>query len=394
MNFLTDLDMALSSLVIFRELLSDPVFINLSALLSAENENEKARIGICAKFAHSVFSCGENLTDVIWSKISRDENFYLLKRAASLPVSDSLERQLDRELEILMAAASLKTDEAKKLLCCNADLPQWQNKTIDFKTEYRQKMDNINVNGYGIFAESLMFLYEDGKFVPVTDCDKIRLSELIGYERERKAVIDNTVALIDGKHAANALLYGDAGTGKSSTVKAVVNEYSDRGLRLVEVKKSRMLEIPRIVRELSKNPLKFILFIDDLSFSQTNEEIGALKAVLEGSAAARPKNIAIYATSNRRHLIKESFSERAGDDVHLNETLQEQSSLSARFGLAINFSKPNMNEYLGIVTALAEQYGVKNTDRLEKIAEGYALERGGRSGRVARQLIEHLKSTE
>jgi predicted AAA+ superfamily ATPase len=237
-----------------------------------------------------------------------------------------------------------------------------------------------------------MFCVTDRQIVPVKSPDTVRLSDLKGYEAERQAVIDNTVALLNGKPAANALLYGDAGTGKSSTVKAVVNEFAGRGLRLVEIRKNQLMQIPAVIESLHQNPLKFILFIDDLSFARSNEEIGALKAVLEGSAAAKSSNIVLYATSNRRHLIHETFSERGDDDIHRNETMQEQLSLSDRFGLSVNFFKPDKEKYLAIVNALAKQYGVSEAADLDLNAERYALERGGRSPRADRQFIEYLMS--
>lgn len=230
--------------------------------------------------------------------------------------------------------------------------------------------------------------------MPVESPDPVRLTDLWGYERQRQRVIDNTLALLSGKPSSDVLLYGDAGTGKSSTVKAIVNEYGHRGLRLVEVRKPQLLRIPNLVERLCHNPLKFIIFIDDLSYAQSNEEIGALKAILEGSVATKSSNIAIYATSNRRHLVKETFSERGDDDIHISETIQEQTSLSERFGLSVGFFKPNRDEYIEMVFELAKQYELKNTDNLELLAERYALERGGRSGRCARQLVEYLKSME
>lgn len=234
-----------------------------------------------------------------------------------------------------------------------------------------------------------MFAFKDGAVVPVLSPDPVRLTDLKGYAREREAVLHNTLALIDGKPAANALLYGDAGTGKSSTVKAIVNELAGRGLRLVEIGRDALSGIPALIDTLAGNPLKFILFIDDLSFKSDSDDFGALKAVLEGSASARPNNLAVYATSNRRHIVRESFSDRAGDDVHRGETIQELASLSERFGLSVNFYTPDRQQYLDIVRALAEQYGVRlDGETLEREAERWALRRGGRSPRIARQFVE------
>ena len=237
-----------------------------------------------------------------------------------------------------------------------------------------------------------MFYIGDGiHIVPVINPDQTRLSSLIDYKREQQIILDNTVALLEGKPAANILLTGDAGTGKSSTVKAVVNELHDRGLRILEVRKEQLHAIPAILDELNTNPLKFILFIDDLSFQKDDDNFSALKAILEGSVSAKSRNVVIYATSNRRHLVKESFSGRDGDDIHRNDTMQEIISLSERFGIQVTFQKPNKETYLGIVRHLAEEKGIKmNTNELELLAERFALGRGGRSARAATQFIDGL----
>ncbi len=234
-------------------------------------------------------------------------------------------------------------------------------------------------------------MVRNGDIVPVKHPDKQRLSELYGYENERRAVIENTIALLEGKAAQNVLLYGDAGTGKSSTVKAVVNEYANHGLRLIEITKEQLRDIPRIIESISENPLKFIIFIDDLSFAPGEDCFGSLKAALEGSVSARSSNTAIYATSNRRHLIKESFSERSGDDIHRNDSMQETLSLSARFGLRVNFSRPNKNLYIAIAAELAAESGIDvPQEELALKAEQFALQGSGRSPRTAKQFVNQL----
>ena len=199
--------------------------------------------------------------------------------------------------------------------------------------------------------------------------DPIRLKSLKGYEAARKTVIDNTLALLNGLSANNCLLYGDRGTGKSSTVKAILNEYAPQGLRMVEI------------------------FIDDLSFTQQDDTYAALKAVLEGGLAAQPENALIYATSNRRHLVRECFSDRDGDEIHRGDTIQESLSLSDRFGLSVNFSVPDKTRYLDIVHALAEERGLEvSGSQLDTGAEQWALARGGRSPRCAKQYIAMVES--
>ena len=202
---------------------------------------------------------------------------------------------------------------------------------------------------------------------------------------------DNTKALLLGRPASNILLYGDAGTGKSSTVKAIANEFAPDGLRLIEVKKNQLYQIPALMDELAKNPLKFILFIDDLSFASNDDNFAALKAILEGGVGGRSHNVAVYATSNRRHLVKETMADRSGDDLHAMDTRQELMSLSARFGLTVTFQQPDKDRYDRILLELAKQYNVQMpSDQLFIKGAAFALRAGGRSPRVAKQFVELL----
>ena len=227
--------------------------------------------------------------------------------------------------------------------------------------------------------------------MPVKNVDPKTIDQLYGYQRERGMVLDNTKALAEGKAAVNVLLYGDAGTGKSSTIKACANAYYDKGVRLVEFDKSQLTEIPMVMDQLYQSPLKFIFFIDDLSFSQDDDSFCQLKAILEGNIASYARNVVIYATSNRRHLIRESMESRMGNDLHLNDTLQETMSLSARFGLTITFSKPEKDLYLEIVSCLAKEYGVEmEQEELFRRAEAFAIRASGRSPRTAKQFIQRL----
>ena len=263
--------------------------------------------------------------------------------------------------------------------------------------DFADKLGSIHKTGYGAFAKYTFFRIADGELVPVAHPDYQRMDQLFGYERERNLIVKNTEALISGAGASNMLLYGDMGTGKSSTIKAVAAAYADQGLRIVEVKKNQLFQIPELMETLAPNPLKFILFIDDLSFASNDDNFSALKAVLEGSIAGCGDNTVIYATSNRRHLVREMASDRYSapgidEDMHVNDTLQETMSLAARFGLTITFQKPNKEEYLAIVSALAEEYGVSMDEaELHKKAEAFAIRRNGRSPRTAKQFIELLK---
>ena len=229
--------------------------------------------------------------------------------------------------------------------------------------------------------------------VPVEHPDPIRLSNLKGYEYQRKIAIDNTRAFLDGFEANNMLLYGDRGTGKSSTVKALLNEYSGEGLRMIEIPKEYLRELPDLTGRLACVPMKFIIFIDDLSFSNGDDNFAALKAVLEGGLASRPGNVVIYATSNRRHLLRETFADRNGDEVNKADTVQEAVSLSDRFGISLTFLMPDKQHFLDIVSQIADDQGLKvDRQQLLNAAERWALERGARSPRYARQFITDAKA--
>ena len=243
--------------------------------------------------------------------------------------------------------------------------------------------------GYGFFAQSSAFaVRDDGEVRPITHPDAIRLRDLPGYERQKQQILKNTLAFLDGREANNILLYGDKGTGKSSTVKAVVNEYAERGLKIIEMSPRHITCFPRLFAETLRSPFRFIVFLDDLSFSREDDNFAALKAFIEGGLAGKPSNLVIYATSNRRHLIRETFADREGDEVRVRDSLETVTSLSDRFGLEITFSVPDKDEYLYIVDQLAAESGLAlPEDQLHLLAERFALRRNGRSPRTARQFI-------
>lgn len=382
------------ALSIFRKLLDDRVMQAFMKMIDENESDTAAKIDEYANFIYLLFQSNENFTEYVWQRIVFDENIYIGKCSRKEAVSPMLKQSVINELKTLQEISQITSRDIKKEINYDIFLPDWATKPeYDFVKMYEERINNLFALGYGIYANHTVFTYSKGEIAPVKYPDRVRLSNLTGYERERKKIIDNTIAFIEGKPAANTLLYGDAGTGKSSTVKAVVNEFADRGLRMVEVRKADLLRIPDLIEQLADNPLKFILFIDDLSFSKHNEAIGALKALLEGTVSARTSNVIIYTTSNRRHLINERFEDRQGTDIHINETIQEQTSLSDRFGLSILFSKPAKDEYLQIVHYLIKQYEVKEPENIDLLAERYAVERGGRSGRTARQFVESLKSS-
>ena len=395
MKKLEQINMKAKSFVVFNNVLEDDVMKSFFNMIDTKEKSDIKKVEEYSNFTRKLFKESENFSDYIWKLIIFDENIYVRKLASKEIISNMLAQCVKHELQTLQEIATITSKDIRSEIEYNGFMAEWSiNTEYDFNKMYEERMEKLFTVGYGIYSNNIMFTYDNGKVAPVKYPDNIRLSSHIGYERERKRIIDNTYAFIKGKPAANVLLYGDAGTGKSSTVKAIVNEYANEGLRMIEVRKGDLLEIPKLIEELANNPLKFILFIDDLSFSKNNEEIGALKAILEGSVTAKTSNVVIYATSNRRHLVQESFSERQGDDIHRNETIQEQISLSDRFGLSICFSKPNKKEYLEIIHGLLKEYKVKDIENVDMLAEQHAMSRGGRSGRTARQFVEYLKSME
>ena len=388
------MDQRLRSLVIFRELLMDPVIAGFEAVLAMADEDDgDAFATVCAEFESSLFESTESWTDYLCNAVLQSENV-CVRRKAHGELSPVLADSLQRELAQLNELAGLTREE---ILAGMENAPDffaaWTTHPCDLPGEYARRMNEVSVKGYGMFARYHVFVVEDGQLVPVKHPDPQRLSELPGYEKEREKVIANTEALLEGRPANNVLLYGDAGTGKSSAIKAIANEYAPRGLRLVEVKKNQLFQIPDLMDQLASNPLKFILFIDDLSFTTNDDNFAALKAILEGSVGGRAGNIAVYATSNRRHLIKETLEDRSGSDIHESDTRQELMSLAARFGLTVTFGQPDKSRFVQIVSDLAAQYGVgEDPEKLIVKAEAFAIRAGGRSPRVAKQFIELCKA--
>ncbi len=255
-----------------------------------------------------------------------------------------------------------------------------------FSLTANELLDFAREHGSGIFARYRAFSYSSGKLLPIARRDPIRLCDLKGYETQRNQVVENTLCFLEGKPAQNALLYGDRGTGKSSTVKAILNEYD--ALRMVELNKSDVSALPVLYGMLEEIPIKFIITIDDLAFPEGDERFGALKAALEGSLSARPDNILIYATTNRRKIIRESEAAR---EVGGADAIDESMSLADRFGLFVTFGRPTREVYLDIVEKLARTAGITlEEEELFAAAERFALRRGGRSPRTARQFTEWL----
>lgn len=402
MNNYDKLKLRIDSLTVFSELRKTPAISALRRLL------DEKTVAAYSDFVSMLYPHGASLSEYVRRLVLDDDNFYVKAIAAGNRIDPQIAAAAKNELKALNEIAAISAAEIKAAVS-NGDsavsniLPEWTCEKVNLVKDFTGKLSVISSRGYGIFAKYNFFRVSNGEIVPVAHPDFQGLDQLFGYERERSLVIRNTEALIDGTGASNMLLYGDMGTGKSSTIKAVAAAYADQGLRIIEIKKNQLFQIPDIMDQLAANPLKFILFIDDLSFAGSDDNFSALKATLEGSISGCGNNAVIYATSNRRHLVRESAADRYGgigndNDLHLNDTLQETMSLAARFGLTITFSKPNKDDYLSIVKALAAEYGIAvgeteelSDEELMRRAEAFAIRRNGRSPRTARQFIELLK---
>ena len=377
---LKDLYRRLCMTSVFRLVLEKPIFKHFEEYIN-ENKSKDEKIKAYSAFVSEIYENGASLTKLVSQIVFEDENVYIKLKAHSRNINENIANATMRELEMFSDFAALTPNDFEKDMDIEG-LPEFDSSKEDFIKLYEQRISNIDKFGYGIFSSYCMFRLSDEKEIePIKSADKISMDSFIGYEEERSRVVLNTKAFIEGRPAANTLLCGDAGTGKSSTVKAVANKFFDDGIRLIELRKDQLCYLPYVMGKVS----------DDLSFNQNDDNFSMLKAALEGSASAKADNSVIYATSNRRHIIKESFGDRDGDDVHRNDTLQETLSLSERFGLVVLFSKPDKKLYLEIVHELAERNKIQmDISELDIKAEAFALRRGNRSARCAEQFIESL----
>jgi len=436
--------LAMDSLSVYRQLLEERVLKNLYTLIDYLCRTERddfdpgAFINLYNDFFYSLISNSTNsLRDYIINLILFHESPYsTCIEGGNQGMEKLLEKAVANDLNSLELVARTSPVEIKReaIKFCKTDLetktietlPEWEPQKGPETTGCSDSRDAAAVrelfrsgshwgecagaladfnrkHGSGIFARYKAFIWEhsggSGYLKGIANPDPVTLSDLIGYEEERSEVIENTLHFLNGYPANNVLLYGDRGTGKSSTVKALLNEYHDRGLRIIEIPKEYLADFPEVLRALKGRSLKFIIFIDDLAFEDSAESYTALKAVLEGGLESRPRNVLIYATSNRRHLIKERFSDRAGlqygsrdDEVRAHDTIQEKLSLADRFGITVIFSSPDREQYLKIVEGIATKRGL-NIDREQLYSKALKWEKrnNGRSPRTARQFVDWLE---
>lgn len=423
--------LALESISIYRNLLRDPVIKKLYLLLDYA-DGDKVSLEKIIDLYNSFFfellqSGAASLEGYIVDKIIFDEN----------PFSRdgfNIGRVVSNDLKNLQLVSRFSSADIKSALAESIgdseygyvveELPDWdntENSAYENSVDYIKHMEKKFYSsddwrkcavllekfhhdyGYGIFARYRAFVWEHesgkGKLKSISDPDPIQLSDLIGYKDERSVVIENTLQFLNGFPANNVLLHGDRGTGKSSTVKAILNKYYKQGLRMIELPKSYIADFPDIIRILRDKPQKFIIFIDDLVFGDNEESYTALKSVLEGGLEQRSRNILIYATSNRRHLVKEYFSDRLGsqdrnneEEIHSGDSRQEKLSLADRFGINVVFISPDKKKYLEIVEGIAKKRKL-NIDRetLHREAVKWEMWYNGRSPRTAVQFVDWIE---
>lgn len=367
----------LNTLTVLRNLLNNNVF----SLLSEYDKDDISK----AVFRSAVFGseCENCLLGFIEELILTDENAFSLQTASKKAPSQLLKDAYKRDIAIIYSSI----DEI-----CNAENFGKGSHIYPFADDIEVTVKNLNAfyqnNGYGKFIRNAAFRYTDNQLLPILHLTQIKLSDLKNYAEEKETIEKNIKGFLNGLPALDMLLYGEKGTGKSSTVRAMLDKYFGSGLRIIEMDLDSINQIGQIRQTVAKIPLKFIIYIDDLSLQGDDDRLSAIKAGLEGSFSSDSRNTMIVATSNRRHIVKENFSDRQ-DAVHSSDIIGEQLSLSDRFGLTILFSATNKSQYLSIVQQLADDYGLKiNTDELYSLAERWALLKGGRSPRHAKQFIE------
>ena len=389
---------ALRGLSAYRNLTAQPVLLQMGRLLDAlaQGRGEEALDAYTAVFYHLREEGFSGLGDWLWDRLRYTETPYALlaQRGGSDP---ALENGARRDVDTFVLLAETDCDrciDAMKELLPNeyapvlAALPRWRAAApFDFEalTQFYRE------HGAGLYARYQAFLWEEGQLVPVPDPDCPRPEDLLGYELQRDQVEANTRQLMAGHPANNVLLFGDGGTGKSATVKSMLYLPGMEDLRLIEIQKENLTGLPQLMRSLGGRRQKFILFIDDLAFDQDDKTYSSLKTILEGSLERRPANVAIYATSNRRHLVRQNFSDRGSDEVDAAETISEKTALAERFGLRIPYLTMNKAGYLALVDHLAGQAGITmDREVLHAQAMTWEIRHSGRTPRVARQFIASL----
>ncbi|MBQ7794132.1 MAG: ATP-binding protein [Clostridia bacterium] len=374
---------------VFGGLLKDDV---TKALLSGENFD--AYTGKIIEFAELEAVTDSILVEYIVTRLADDENVLSHLLGEGRSIGKSLKTAVMSDLEQLITVFDrlysydyIPSDGEKYYCGRYISSVKAMVSAVSAKELYDLLTEHYRTLGTGIYARYTALLCSKDGISGIEKPDSTDFSALIGLEHIKKILSDNAELFLAGERANNVLLFGDRGTGKSSCVKALLNKYADQGLRVIELPKNCITLIPDLYKELAKRPQKFILYLDDLSFEKHEPEYRSLKVSMEGQLGSIPQNVLIFATSNRRHLIKENWKDREGGDVHAGDNMQEMLSLSERFGISLVFSAPNQREYLDIVGTLLARKGIEMTEEIEKKAIAWQMNYGGRTPRCASQFV-------
>ncbi len=391
---------ALHGVSVARALLKEPTGQALCSLYSALYEHNGVHaMDSYAQLCACLSSAGADSLGAWFDDRLRYEPFPYSEATSCERETPSLTAAARSDIQLFaeisaVACTSIKTEIAALLPDEWQDavhaLPEWNN---DVPFSFESLTQSYRDNGIGMFARWRAFVWSKNRLLPVADPDFVPEEELWGYQLQRDKVVANTIILIDGRTVNNILLYGDAGTGKSATVKALLGMKGFEKLRLVEVHKTDLGDLGELLRTLAHRPQKFILFIDDLSFDKEDLTYSVLKSVLEGGLEPKPDNVAVYATSNRRTLVRQTFAERRGDEVNINETIQEKTSLAERFGIRIPYTALNRNQFLQMVEELAAIKGISyERESLHAQAIQWEMRHPSRTPRTALQFLASLNS--
>ena len=346
-------------------------------------EKVGANDGSVNHFAKNDFRVFKNLFDFDFSAIEEELGIDCFSQLSDYRAIGKKELMYNKNVSEKIIALSAQLEQA-------AD----ENAFFDCVTAFYRDF------GVGMFGLNKAFRIREQAegeigFLPINNMDKVMLDDLVGYELQKKKLVDNTRAFVEGRKANNVLLFGDSGTGKSTSIKAIVNAFYPQGLRMIEIYKHQFKDLSNVIAQIKNRNYKFVIYMDDLSFEEFEVEYKFLKAVIEGGVETKPDNILIYATSNRRHLIKETWNDRSDIEVdngmHRSDTMEEKLSLVNRFGVTINYAKPSQKEYFHIVLELAHRQGIAMSDEeLKAEANKWELSHGGISGRTAQQFVNYL----
>jgi hypothetical protein len=423
----TDSFSKLNKLLIYRGILADKLlqkFSNLLSKLKKESSVEELQVDYYDLLAELIkISEEEGHKENLWQNyllnlIIKDKNPFSLACEKDKDLKGTIYQLALNDLKILIEIYNFNLNDLAQLLnikeekFINNFSPSKSNRR--YQNHYQERLEKLkrdfdNIDSVEILLEKLSnyyhtfgagkvayykaFRWDDSSLIGINNSDPITFKELIGYESQKEKLIKNTEAFLNNKPANNVLLYGDSGTGKSSSIKALLNQYAPQGLRLIELAKYQMRELPKILEILKDRGLYFIIFMDDLSFEDFETEYKYMKAIIEGGVEVKPNNVLFYATSNRRHLIKEKWSDRDQEsgEIHLSDAIQEKISLASRFGITISYESPQQKDYLKIVKELAKQNNINlSAEELKERAIQWEMWNNGRSGRTAQQFIDYL----